>query len=409
MTTQADRDSRPFDLVVFGATGFTGRQAAHYVAAHVPPGTRWAVAGRNRAKLDEIQAATAAPHQVVCDAQSAVDVDALARQARVVITTVGPYSRYGTALFAACAANGTHYTDITGETPWVRRMIDVHGATAERSGAVMVPLCGFDSIPSDLGTWMMVDWIRREWGQGTRDVRAAFKMRGGFNGGTLDSALAMAEHGTQRELGDPFLLNPEGTRPEPPVRKRSRDLRKPMLDPRFGTWVTPFLMAEVNTRVVRRSAALWQARGQGQGYGDAFAYGESMAVRSRAQAWGVALGLGMGVGLMSTELGRRVVRRVAPAPGEGPSEAQMDGGFFSVTLHAEADDGRVVTGRIEGQGDPGNRSTVRMLCESAFCLLGDPGALPVGDQGGIFTPSTAFGGVLLERLRAAGMMWRVEP
>ena len=411
-------ESRDFDLVVHGATGFTGRQAAVYVAEHAPEGLRWAISGRSAEKLAAVQASLAAAGHtvpvIVADSHDAVAIDALARRTRVVLTTVGPYAKFGTALLAACAAAGTDYVDITGETPWVRDMIDVHHHTAQQTGAVIVPFCGFDSIPSDLGVWMLVDWIRREWGLSTRSVRSAYRLKGGFNGGTLDSAFTMAEQGTQKQMGHPFLLNPD--RRGPPDARASQlhaDPTGPWHDAQLGPadkgglWLAPFFMAPVNSRVVRRSAAVWQA--WGQGYGDAFAYREGMMVRSRGEGLSITLGSAAAVALLATGAGRALARRFVPKPGEGPTEARMDGGFFTGVFVAEAEDGRVLRGRVHGDGDPGNRCTVRMLCESAFCLVLERERLPVAERGGgVWTPATAFGGVLLQRLRAAGMDWVVE-
>jgi len=402
-----------FDLIVHGATGFTGRQAAAYVAANAPEGLRWAISGRNRTKLEGVRASLPGqgPEVVVADAQDAVAIDALVRRTRVVLSTVGPYAKYGTALVAACAATGTHYVDITGETPWVRDMIDVHHPTAQQTGAVIVPFCGFDSVPSDLGAYLLVRWIRTHWNLGTREVRTGFRAKGGFNGGTLDSAFTMAEQGTQRAMGHPFLLNPIDARPAR-ADARHADPTGPWHDPELGPagqggrWLAPFFMAPVNTRVVRRSAAVWA--GRDAPYGDDFAYREGMLVRSRAQGLGIVVGMAAGVGMLSFGAGRAVARRLLPSPGEGPTQAQMDGGFFTTELVAIAEDGRVVRGRIHGDGDPGNRSTVRMLCESAFCLTSERDRLPVADHGGgVWTPATAFGDVLLERLRATGMTWEV--
>lgn len=414
-TASSTQVQREFDLVVHGATGFTGRQAAAYVAKHAPPGLRWAISGRNRARLEAVRASLGVADQavplVVADSHDAVAVDALVRRTRVVLTTVGPYAKYGTAMIAACAAAGTHYVDITGETPWVRDMIDVHHETAARSGAVLVPFCGFDSVPSDIGTWMMVDWIQKHRNCGTQTVRTGFRARGGFNGGTMDSAFTLAEQGTQRRMGHPFLLNPVdgggGTRR---AGAEHADPVSPWRDAEMGgqgRWLAPFFMAPVNTRVVRRSAAVWEQRGQS--YGAGFVYREGMLVKSRLQGLGVTAGTALGVGVLSTRAGRALARRVVPAPGEGPSEATMDGGFFVTELVALAEDGTVVRGRIRGEGDPGNRSTVRMLCESAFCLTTDFDRLPAATWGGgVWTPATAMGSVLLARLRDAGMAWEVE-
>ena len=400
------RPDRPLDLVVLGATGFVGRQCVSYIARQAPPGLRWAVAGRDAARLEAVRGAAGASAAAlrVVDTADAVAVRALAAETRLVLTTVGPYAKYGDAVLGACAQQGTDYVDITGETPWVRRMIDAHHDEAVASGARVVPFCGFDSVPSDLGAWMMVDWIRRTWGQPTRSVRAAFRAKGGFNGGTLDTALTLRERGDMRKLADPFLLNPPEGRARTAT-DRSADPRAPLTDPVLGA-VAPFFMAPINTRVVRRSHALFAARGED--YGADFAYQEYMRAPGGALGgWAMTVGLGALVGLAGAPWGRTLLRAVAPKPGEGPSEAQMDGGGFSAQLVAEAEDGRWVRGRVASAGDPGNRVTTTIVCEAALCLLADRERLP--DAAGILTPATAMATPLLARLRARGMTFAVEP
>ncbi len=400
------RADRPLDLVVYGATGFTGRQAAAYVARRAPPGLRWAIAGRNIEKLRRVRRALgAAAHDlpmIVADAQDDVAITALARRCRVVLTTAGPYAKYGSLLFAACAAAGTDYVDITGETPWVREMIDQHEATAVASGARMVPLCGFDSVPSDLGVYLLVHHFRTAHGEATHTVHSAFSAKGGVNGGTLDSALTLMAQGKVGKLADPFLLNPPEARPGTGG-ARSEDLRAAVHDPELGRWVAPFFMGPVNTRVVRRSQALW-AR-QGLDYGPDFAYREAMSVGGRLSGQAVAATIGLTMQLGRTAWGRRLLRALSPAPGVGPSEATMDGGGFTARFAGVSESGRRARVTVRGQGDPGNRCTVRMLCESAFCLVEDDPALPArAHGGGVLTPASAFGEVLLARLRATGEM-----
>ena len=389
---------RAYDLVVLGATGFTGAQAAAAVAAAAPPGLRWAIAGRSAERLRAVRDRLGMPQLAmrVCDTLDPVAVEALAQDARVVLTTVGPYRKYGSLLFGACAEAGTHLVDITGETVWVADMIAAHAATAQRTGAVIVPFCGFDSVPSDLGAWMMVQAVRARWGEGTLEVRGAFRAKGGFNGGTLDTGFTLFERGDHRRLADPYLLNPPGPRPARPARDRRRSAR----DPELG-WVAPFFMAPINTRVVRRSAALWAA--QGAPYGADFGYDEAMAVPNRWAGAAVEAGLGAWAWLNLRPWGRRLLRRLLPAPGEGPSEAQMDGGGFRLDLVAVSDSGRLLRGRVTGRGDPGNRSTVRCLVGSALCLTDGVDTMPAAAWGGgVLTPATAFGDRLIERLHATG-------
>lgn len=397
--------TREFDLIVYGATGFTGRQCVDYVARRAPPGLRWAIAGRSVEKLRRVRRGLGAAGQsvpmIVADAHDDVAVGALVAKTRVLLTTAGPYAKYGSLLFGACAAAGTDYVDITGETPWVRLMIDQHHETARESGARMVPFCGFDSVPSELGVAMLVDHFR-SLGETTREVRSAFKARGGFNGGTLDSAVTMMESGQVRQLADPFLLNPPESRPGTGG-ARSEDVRTVERDEALGTWTAPFFMGPVNTRVVRRSQALWAA--QGRDHGPDFAYRETLAVGSRLQGQLMLGAIGASTWLGARSWGRRLIRALSPAPGEGPSEATMDGGGFTARFVGVSESGRTALATIKGQGDPGNRCTVRMLCEAAFCLVDNDPALPAHlHGGGVLTPATALGAVLQERLRATGEM-----
>ena len=402
-----DLDStRDLDLIVYGATGFTGRQCARYLMAHGPDGLRWAIAGRNVTKLRAVQTelggASSGPAMIIADAHDAVAISHLVKRTKVVLTTAGPYAKYGSPLFAACAAAGTDYVDITGETPWVRQMLDQHESVAKASGARLVPFCGFDSIPSELGVWLLVRHFRDVHNEGTREVRSAFRAKGGVNGGTLDSALHMFETGDARRLAKPFLLNPPDARPGK-APERSHDPQEAVHDADLDCWTAPFFMGPVNTRVVRRSDALWTARGEG--YGDDFAYRETMRVPNRLMGAVIAAGMGMFMVLGSRPWGRSLVRSVVPAPGEGPSEATMDNGHFDVSFIGVSDTGRKAVVRITSQGDPGNRSTVRMLCEAALCFVVDPDTIPASAHGGgILTPTTAFGSTLVDRLKATGEM-----
>lgn len=399
---------RSYDVVLVGATGFTGRQTAAWFAAHVPRDrVRWALAARNPAKLEAVRDGLGPDFSEVpllrLDTLDADACAAVARDTRVVLTTVGPYARYGDLLVDACVAAGTHYVDITGETPWVRRVIERHHARAAADGTRIVPFCGFDSVPSDLGVWMVVRHLAEAHGQTTREVRSVFSARGGFNGGTLASGLNMFAAEGANALDDPFLLNPPDRRPGP-APERSQDPARSWRDPVLKRHVAPFFMAPVNTRVVRRSDALFAAAGQG--YGPDFAYREGMKVGRAVSGLAVSAAFAAAPVLGRSATLRGLAERFGPAPGEGPSEAVMDSGFFRAELVGEGDGGAVVTGVIKGAGDPGNRCTVRMLCESALCLAEDLDRLP--DRAGVLTPATAFEGVLLDRLRARGMTFSVS-
>lgn len=389
---------RSFDISVYGATGFVGRQAVAYLqqrARHL----RWALAGRSEPRLQAVRESAAATDAgvLVADAQDTAALDQLARRSRVVLSTAGPFALAGSALVAACVRHGTHYVDITGETPWVRQMIDQHHRAAQRSSACVVPGCGFDSVPSDLGSWLVVRALRERFGEACVHVKACFTLRGGLNGGTLASLLNAMETGQQAQMADPFLLNPAGSVPADAA--RHADPIAPHRDTDFGAWLAPFAMGPINTRVVRRSAALL-------GYGPQFMYQEYQRVGSGAAAAASAAGLSWALLAGQSALRWKPVRRLAaawaPAPGEGPSVAQMDSGWFRCELVATGERGSAVRGCIAGPGDPGNRATTRFVCEAAL-LLATRGA----EQGGVLTPATALGAAYADRLRAAGMT--IEP
>lgn len=401
---------RPYDVVLYGASGFVGRQTVAYFAQRAGR-LRWAVAGRNRDKLLAACAAAgpgaAKAGLIVADAQDEAALSALAAQARVVLSTAGPFALHGSALVAACVQQGTHYADITGETPWVRGLIDRHHHGAARSGTRIVPCCGFDSVPSDLGAWLVAEAVRRESGEPCVAVKACHTVRGGLNGGTLASVLNIAESGDLGRLADPFLLNPQGTAPADPA--PHADVQTPRHDIDFDAWLAPFVMAPINTRVVRRSAAL---AGAGSAYGEGFVYQEYLrtgrGLLAAALASGVAGSLGAGLAGMRLGAWRATLRALLPAPGQGPSERTMDGGSFRCDLIGRSASGHRVRGRISGRGDPGNRATTVFVCEAALALAGDPRKLPGGARGGgVLTPATALGAVLAQRLAAAEMT--IEP
>ena len=389
------------DVVIYGATGFTGAQAARYFDAHVGATARWAIAGRSHAKLEALRSTLHTKVAVVvADAHDEAAIDALVESTRVVLTTAGPYARYGEPLLRACVTRGADYVDITGETVWVRQMIDRYHDRAVRSGTRIVPFCGFDSVPSDLGAFLLVEHLRGL-GRSTKSVKAFFRAQGGLNGGTLASLTEMMSSPERNRFDDPLLLCPEDARSARDA-IANRDPTLPSLDLDLGHWVAPFFMGPINTRVVRRSAAL--ASGYQRGYGEPFRYQEywnlgaplsmfSSSVAAFAAGVFGALARVPGVG--------NVLQTLGPAPGQGPSEAAMDDGFFEGYFVARADDDSRTWACIADRGDPGNRATVKLVCESALCLVHDRDRLP--DRAGLLTPAIAFGHVLADRLRNAGM------
>ncbi len=400
---------RDYDVVLYGASGFTGQQTVAYFAQHAPPALRWAIAGRNRDKLEAVQKSLNTQANIlIADSQDQAALDVIAARTRVMLTTAGPYALYGSGLVAACVRHQTHYVDITGETVWVRELIDRHHAQAAEDGTRIIPFCGFDSVPSDLGAYLMARHIQTKLGAQCREVKAYFQMAGGVNGGTLATAFNLYESGQAKQARNPFLLNPQPEISRETV-QQNQDPTSARYDAGIGAWAAPFVMGRINTRVVRRSHALLSELNQG--YGADFRYQEFMKFGGGALGWMPAVGMAAGGSLFELALAsplRPLLKAALPAPGAGPSEKTMNEGWFRCELLGLADNGQQVRGVIKDHGDPGNRATVKFLCESALCLALQESELPGGhERGGVLTPATALGEVLAERLRQAGMIIEV--
>lgn len=373
---------RDFDVVLYGATGFTGRQTVRYFADYAPQGLRWAIAGRNAAKLEGIGASVPA---IAADSSDQPAIDAMVQRTRVLLTTAGPFAQYGNGLVDACVRFGTHYVDITGETTWVRSLIDRYHTRAAAEGTRIIPFCGFDSVPSDLGAACVANQL-----EAPSEVKAYFRIRGGApNGGTIASALNMAESGMVDSMRDLFLLSPGFQRA---ARDLEHDPTSAFYDAEADAWVAPCVMSTVNTRVVRRSCSIT---------GVDFAYQEYMKCSGPMTAKLIAGGGSVFEKLMKSAAGRRMLRAMTPKPGAGPSEKAMDSGWFRCELAGRGAGGRIARAVVEGKGDPANRVTVKCLCESALALACDGGQLP--QRAGVLTPSTGIGEVLVDRLRARGI------
>lgn len=394
--------AKKFDLVLYGATGFVGQQAIVYLVKHASPSTRWAFAGRSLGKLEAARSAAANQHPaakdipiLVADAQDDAALAKLAASSRVVLSCAGPYALYGSKMVAACVSHQTHYCDITGETPWIREMIDKHHAKAQADGTRIVPGCGFDSVPSDLGAYLLMREMKARHGEDCAEIKAAFSLGGGgLNGGTLASVMNMIEAGQSKALNDPFLLNPAGSAPKDAA--PHRDPLGAYWDADFKAWLGLFVMGPVNTRVVRRSLAL---RGQTARYQEYLRFGRSLAAGAVAASFGVGSKISMG--LMAISPLRKLAQRMMPAPGEGPSEASMAKGFFKIDLIGQSALGKKLRAAISDQLDAGNGATVKMMCESALAMAENEAQLP--KAAGVITPSVALGDVLEKRLLAAGM------
>ncbi|WP_018155587.1 saccharopine dehydrogenase family protein [Demetria terragena] len=397
------------DLVLFGVTGFVGRLTAEHLVKHAPDGVRIGLAGRSAAKVEQARArlgVRAAEWPVItADASDPASLRAMCEQTQVVISTVGPYATYGLPLVTACADTGTDYVDLTGEVLFVRRSIDQAQQRAEQTGARIVHSCGYDSIPSDLAVLMAAEQAEADGAGPLTETTTYATLKGGFSGGTVASARHQVEEITRdpslrRVVLDKFALSPDRNAEPQGEWKDSAAVR---YSDETRSWVAPFIMATYNTRVVRRSNAL-----AGHRYGRQFRYREVMrtgdgAVGS-ATAYAIAAGLGAGVAAMSLPFLSSLVDKVVPAPGEGPSGRKRDRGFFRMDCYTTAADDSRYRSTIAAQGDPGYAATSIMLGESALALAleRDRCPLPAGMTGGVLTPATALGGVLIERLRAHG-------
>ena len=402
---------RDLDLVLYGATSFTGRLVADYLSTSGPPDLRWAIAGRSRAKLTAIQAelSAAAPDRevelIVADSGDSESLAAMVSRARVVCSTVGPYLTYGLPLVEQCVEQGVGYCDLTGEVPFMRQSIDRFHERAAETGARIVHACGYDSIPGDLGAWMVQQAMTERGQPATRVVTYVGPSKGGASGGTIASGieslkLAGADPAVRRMAADPYSLDPEGS----PKGPRDWDPRGPAHAAEIDQWTAPFLMGFINTRVVRRSHALL-----GHPWSTDFSYQEVMAVgaglKGRARATAVSVAMGAAFGALTRPSLRGLIEKRLPQPGEGPDEETRESGYFRHLIVAEGPGGRLL-GRVIGTKDPGYGGTAIMLGEAALCLAFDGDQTP--DRAGVLTPATALAGPLLERLRAAGMTWSVE-
>lgn len=398
---------RDLDVVLYGATGFVGRLTAHYLAEHAAEGARIALAGRSQPKLSQLRGElgprAADWPLLAADSQDAAALAAIAQRARTVATTVGPYQKYGLPLVQACAEAGTHYADLTGEVLFMREVIDRLDATARASGARIVHSCGFDSIPSDLGVLELHRAAQRDGAGELEDTTFVLeRVSGGFSGGTLDSLRGQldemhSEPAKRKIAGDPYALSPD--RDAEPDLGRERELHSVERDPELG-WLAPFVMAGINTRVVRRSNAL-----QNHAYGRRFRYREVMSAGggplAPVKAGAIVGALGGLVAGMSFGPTRALLDRVLPDPGEGPGEKTQRRGFYEIAIHTRTSSGRRYTSRVVQKGDPGYAATALLFGESALCLALDADRLPQG--GGVLTPATAMGDVLADRLRISGV------
>lgn len=390
-------DTREFDVIIYGSTGYTGRLVAEYMAQQYGVGKdapKWAMAGRSLDKLEEVRDLIGAPKDtplVVADSDDAASIDMMASRTKVVLTTVGPYQLYGDELVAACVKNGTHYVDLCGEPGWMREMIDKHQDAAEKSGAQICFSCGFDSIPFDLGVLMLQKDMQKRFGKPATRVRGRVRaMEGTFSGGTAaslkETMKAIAKNpGLVKVLASSFGLTPGFEGPDQP------NMLIPKYDKTIDSWVAPFIMAPINTKNVHRTNVLLDFT-----YGEDFKYDE-MVVTSPG------------------DLGKQAAEMVAkanpfgdsdaPKPGEGPTREQRENGYYDLLFLGETADGDTASLCVKGDKDPGYGSTSKMIAESALCLAQDK----ITGGGGVWTPGALMGKKLVKRLEdKAGLSFTVE-
>ena len=379
-------DSREFDLVVFGATGFTGRLVAEYLVGR-EGAPRWAMAGRSQSKLEQVRDEIGAPADtplVVADTGDPDSLGALAARTRCVVTTVGPYTLYGTSLVEACVEAGTDYTDLAGEVLWMRQMIDTYGARAAETGARIVHSTGFDSIPFDLGVLFLQAEAKRRFGSPCSRVRGrVVDMKGTLSGGTAASGRATAEAvaadpSLLSQLIDPFCLAGGFQGPTQPT---GNDVEE---DEVSGGWVAPFFMAPINTKNVHRTNALL-----GHAYGEDFVYDE-MFLTGPGEA-GAQAAQGMAA-ISQAMLGGS--SEGGPQPGEGPSKEERDAGGYDVLFIGTHANGETLRARVTGDKDPGYGSTSKIMAEASICLIEDCSDA----KGGVYTPGAIMGETLIPKL-----------
>ena len=388
---------KKYEIIVYGATGFTGQICCKYLRDNYTD-LVWAMAGRNGDKLEEIKSNLNLDCDVVvADGADIEALRSLASQTKVVLSTAGPFARYGSLLVQACVESGTHYTDITGENHWVRGLIDKHHSEAASKGVRIIPSCGYDSIPSDLGAFFTISQFNKP----VSRVDVYHEAQGGASGGTTETIFTM--DGLSKEMREPFVLNPQETVSEEQRQKSKDGFVVEQVDGING-WSGIGMMAVANTRVVRRSAALMEQNQKS--YGSNFTFGEHGLFSTKRMARLASYGSILAFLVIGTPL-KYLVRPFLLKPGQGPSQETQDKGWFRATFVAHSEDNERKICSMYGSGDPGYKSTAKMVCESAIALARS-NDLPGGSEyGGVLTSAVGLGDVLIERLKNAEIEFKV--
>ncbi|WP_367109014.1 trans-acting enoyl reductase family protein [uncultured Psychrobacter sp.] len=430
-TDNSNNQDRSYAIVLYGATSFVGQITAHYLSQFLSRDNQqngtdqnktvtWAIAGRDQNKLDKLQRELSDAQKkdsadnkakvdiIVANSNDPASLDEMTKQAQVIISTVGPYLKYGEPLIKSCAENGTDYVDLTGEAIFIKDMLDKYQDTAKNSGARIVNSCGFDSIPSDLGVYFTQQQAEDQFDEACEVINMRVKAaKGGLSGGTIASMATIFEEVGQdkarrKQLANPYLLNDDDDAPS----VRQDNVSKPEYDDEHKRWLAPFVMASINTRVVHRSNQLL-----GYEYGRNFKYDEAMWMKDGLK--GQLMSFGMSAGLLgfATAMTFKTSREflsehVLTKAGEGPSKSEQENGYFDIRFFGKTPNGDTINTKVTGDKDPGYGSTSRMLAQSALCLAQDITKEDV--EGGFWTPASAMGEHLLQRLEThSGLSFEV--
>jgi short subunit dehydrogenase-like uncharacterized protein len=409
------QDTSPkFDIIIFGATSFVGQILTRYMLSQFTNESKlkWAIAGRSQNKLDELKLSLGAAGKdldvLVADASDENSLRALCQSTRVIVSTVGPYALYGEPMVKTCVALGTDYCDLTGEVQWIAKMLERYEDVAKITGARIVHSCGFDSVPSDLGVYFLQQHAKQQFGQTCSNIKMRVKkMKGAASGGTVASMTNIFKEvasnpALRKVLANPYAICP----PNHGNTVRQESMNRPQYDNDFNSWVAPFVMAVINTRIVHRSNALVE-----NGYSQHFDYNEAMLTGRGLMGSGIAAGVGVGLGgfAMAAVIPptRWVMEKfILPKPGEGPSLEAQEKGFYDLRFYGKTDSGDEIRCKVTGDQDPGYGSTAKMLAQAAACLVQDISKAKV--QGGFWTPASIFGSTLITRLeKYAGLTFEL--
>ena len=403
---QSNTDNRPYAVILYGATSFVGQITAHYLTnflsnAKNKDGSNitWAIAGRDEDKLNTLQSKLESKVDIIiANSKDPASLDDMTKQTQVIISTVGPYLKYGEPLIKSCAENGTDYVDLTGEAIFIKDMMDKYQDTAKQSGARIVNSCGFDSIPSDLGVYFLQEKAKEKFGETCNVINMRVKAaKGGISGGTIASMASIFEEAGEdksrrKQVANPYLLNDDAEAPN----VRQDNVSKPKYDSNHKRWLAPFVMATINTRIVHRSNQLLSYE-----YGRDFKYDEAMwmqdGVKGKLSSYAMSAGLlGFATAMMIKPSRELLSKHVLPKAGSGPSKDEQENGYFDIRHFGKTAKNDTITVKVTGDKDPGYGSTSRMIAQAALCLAQDVSKEDVG--GGFWTPASAMGDNLISRL-----------